>query len=180
MARLKHEADDPWPAYKPCACPGPCAKDCPCPKSENFCTKFCACDPQLCNQRRTGCSCSSKMRCLTLSCPCRAAGTPNQVLFRPVFPNKLVDKVPVVDSCQIGQAFFSFCLNQYWLMFSLANSKGSQKCAVASGHMLPIVQSSRQVGIPTPCRRLQNFGCTLGTVTNQHELSNGLFSALYC
>lgn len=76
--RLKRSTDEMWPQYMPCDCDGPCKETCPCRGDDNFCEKFCGCNPALCGNRFQGCQCKCGVtvgkRCSTRQCPCMAAG----------------------------------------------------------------------------------------------------------
>jgi len=76
--RHKRSIDELWPQFQPCGCIGPCKEGCPCVDGDNFCEKFCGCDPALCGNRFQGCQCKCGVyfnkRCTTRQCPCLAAG----------------------------------------------------------------------------------------------------------
>lgn len=76
--RLKRSLEDVWPQFTPCGCVGPCRDTCACLGNDNFCEKFCGCDPARCGNRFPGCHCKCGMvpgkRCSSRQCPCMAAG----------------------------------------------------------------------------------------------------------
>ena len=76
--RLKRSTDEMWPQFVPCDCVEACKESCPCRGDDNFCEKFCGCNPALCGNRFQGCQCKCGVlkgkRCTTRQCPCMAAG----------------------------------------------------------------------------------------------------------